>query len=96
LTGAFRRFYASGASADRAYGAGTGSRAALRSAMRRYAVGELAWLWSTGRRRWIPYTVIYELAKATGLQLGLRRDALARVRARAGRKRRHSGDTDLA
>jgi rhamnosyltransferase len=73
LAGAFRRFYASGASADRAYVAGKESHAALRSAMRRYAVGELKWLWTNGRRRWIPYTVVYELAKAAGLQLGLRR-----------------------
>ena len=33
----------------------------------------LRWLWSTGRRRWIPYTVVYELAKLAGLQLGLRK-----------------------
>jgi rhamnosyltransferase len=72
LGGAFRRFYASGASADRAYVAGGASRTALRRAMARYAGGELRWLWQTGQRRWIPYAVVYELAKATGLQLGLR------------------------
>jgi rhamnosyltransferase len=73
LRGAFRRFYASGASADRSYVAGDTSRRALRGAMRRYAVGELRWLWQTGQRRWIPYTVAYELSKWAGLQLGLRR-----------------------
>jgi rhamnosyltransferase len=73
LTGAFRRFYASGASADRAYVAGDTSRTALRRATRRYAREELQWLWQTGQRRWIPYTVIYELSKWAGLQFGLRR-----------------------
>ncbi|MFL5967744.1 MAG: glycosyltransferase family 2 protein [Gaiellaceae bacterium] len=73
ISGAFRRFYASGASAGRAYVSGDASRAALRHAMRRYAAGELRWLWQTKQRRWIPYTVLYELAKAAGLQVGLRR-----------------------
>jgi rhamnosyltransferase len=73
LRGAFRRFYDSGASAGRSYVAGEESRAALRRAFRRYAVGELRWLWRTGRRRWIPYAAVYELAKLAGLQLGLRK-----------------------
>jgi rhamnosyltransferase len=80
LRGAFRRFYDSGASAGRSYVAGEESRAALRRAFRRYAVGELRWLWRTGRRRWIPYAAVYELAKLTGLQLGLRKkDVTSRV-----------------
>ena len=78
LAGAFRRFYASGASADRAYVAGRASRSALRRALRRYAAGELGWLWRTGQRRWIPYSVVYELAKVAGLQLGLRHRRLPR------------------
>jgi rhamnosyltransferase len=73
LRGAFRRFYASGVSAERSYVAGDASRDALRRAMRRYAVQELRWLWQTGQRRWIPYTIIYEIAKAAGLQIGLRK-----------------------
>jgi rhamnosyltransferase len=78
LRGAFRRFYDSGASAGRSYVAGEESRAALRRAFKRYAVGELSWLWRTGRRRWIPYAVVYELAKLTGLQLGLRRKSVTK------------------
>ena len=78
LRGAFRRFYDSGASASRSYVAGGESRAALRRAFRRYAVGELSWLWRTGRRRWIPYAVVYELAKLTGLQLGLRKKSVTK------------------
>jgi rhamnosyltransferase len=73
LRGAFRRFYDSGASAGRSYVAGEESRAALRRAFRRYAVGEVRWLWRTGHKRWIPYAAVYELAKLTGLQLGLRK-----------------------
>ena len=44
----------------------------------RYAREELAWLWRTGQPHWIPYTVVYELAKFAGLQLGLRHDRLPR------------------
>jgi rhamnosyltransferase len=71
LLSALRRFFDSGASADRAYLAGeSGSKAALRSAAVRYATGELSWLWRTGQARWIPYTVVYETTKMVGLLLG--------------------------
>jgi len=73
VAAAFRRFFDSGASADRAYmSAERRSRQVLRGAAARYARGELAWLWRTGQRRWIPYTVLYEVAKFSGLQLGRR------------------------
>jgi len=75
---AFRRFFDSGVSAEHSYVEGDASRAALRRAGGRYAREELAWLWRTGRRRWIPYTVAYELAKFAGLQLGLRHRRLPR------------------
>jgi len=76
---AFRRFFDSGASADRAYLAGARPSArVLRRAAVRYARGELAWLWRTGRRRWIPYTAVYELAKFAGLQLGVRHPSIPR------------------
>jgi rhamnosyltransferase len=73
LTGAFKRFFDTGASADRGFLAG-GSAAskALRSEARRYAREELAWLVRTGRRRWIPYAAVYELGKFAGVQLGAR------------------------
>ena len=35
-------------------------------------LGELEWLWREGHRRWIPYAVVYELAKVAGLQIGIR------------------------
>ncbi|MFI4992223.1 MAG: glycosyltransferase family 2 protein [Solirubrobacterales bacterium] len=71
LGGAFRRFFDSGASADRAYLAGERESArALRAAAIRYARGELQWMWRTGQRRWIPYTVVYETTKMIGLLLG--------------------------
>jgi rhamnosyltransferase len=72
IRSAFRRFFDSGVSAEHAYVEGDESRAALRRAGSRYAREELFWLWRTGRRRWIPYAVVYELGKFAGLQLGLR------------------------
>ena len=72
VAGAMRRFFDSGASAERSYVDGAESSAALRKAGLRYAQGELTWLWTTGQRRWIPYTAVYELAKFAGLQLGRR------------------------
>ena len=73
---AFRRFFDSGVSAEHAYVEGDASRAALRRAGTRYAREELAWLWQSGQRRWIPYTAVYELGKFAGLQLGLRHHRL--------------------
>jgi rhamnosyltransferase len=75
---AFRRFFDSGVSAEHAYVDGDESRAALRRAGVRYAREELEWLWRSGQRRWIPYAAVYELAKFTGLQLGLRHERLPR------------------
>ena len=72
VAGALRRFFDSGASAERSYVDGSESKTALWKAGARYAQGELAWLWATGQRRWIPYAAVYELAKFAGLQLGRR------------------------
>ena len=89
MRSAFRRFFDSGVSAEHAYVEGDESRAALRRAGARYAQEELAWLWSSGRRRWIPYTVVYELGKFAGLQLGLRHHRLPRSARPAARVLRH-------
>lgn len=71
VVGVVRRFFDSGASAERSYvGTEAGARAALWKAGADYARGEIAWLWTTGQRRWIPYVAVYELAKFVGLQLG--------------------------
>jgi rhamnosyltransferase len=75
---AFRRFFDSGMSAEVSYVEGDASRTALRRAGARYAREELSWLWTSGQRRWIPYTVVYESAKYCGLQLGLRHERLPR------------------
>jgi rhamnosyltransferase len=72
LTTAFKRFFDTGASAERGFLAGPTSSAVLRGEALRYAREELAWLAQTGRRRWIPYTVAYELAKFAAVQLGAR------------------------
>ena len=82
---AFRRFFDSGVSAERSYAAGSGGSGALRRAGARYARGEVAWLWQTGQRRWIPYAAAYELAKFAGMQLGRRHRRLPH-----GLKRRFS------
>ncbi|GIU93811.1 MAG: rhamnosyltransferase [Gaiellaceae bacterium] len=77
IAGAFRRFFDSGATASRTYvGATRSSARALDRAAVVYARGELAWLWRTGRRRWIPYAAVYETAKLLGLQLGRRHERL--------------------
>ncbi len=71
LAGAFRRFFDSGASSDRAYMAGAQeSKRALRAAAIAYARGEVGWLWRTGQRRWIPYAGLYESTKMVGLLCG--------------------------
>lgn len=75
---AFRRFFDSGVSAEHSYVEGDESRAALRRAGTRYAREELAWLWRTKRRLWIPYAAVYETSKYVGLQLGLRHKRLPR------------------
>jgi glycosyltransferase involved in cell wall biosynthesis len=72
LTAAFKRFFDTGASAERGFLAGSASSSVLRGEAFRYAREELAWLARTDRRRWIPYAAVYELAKFLGLQFGAR------------------------
>lgn len=77
LSSAFKRFFDSGASADRAYLAGQrDSSRVLRRAAIRYARGEIGWLVRSGQLRWIPYTVLYELTKMAGLLIGARHERL--------------------
>lgn len=71
LSSAFRRFFDSGASSERAYmAAGRQSARVLRRAALRYAAGEFRWLSETGQRRWIPYAALYETTKMAGLVAG--------------------------
>ncbi len=67
---AFRRFFDSGVSAERAYLSERESGGALRANAFRYAKGELAWLARSGNALWIPYACVYELAKFAGLTVG--------------------------
>jgi glycosyltransferase involved in cell wall biosynthesis/SAM-dependent methyltransferase len=77
LRTAFRRFFDSGVSAERAYLAGGGqSTAVLRREALRYAREELAWMVRNGKAHWIPYAVLYELTKYAGLQLGAHHERL--------------------
>jgi len=73
LRTAFRRFFDTGASAERGFlGGGASSSKSLRREAFRYAREELAWLIRTGQRRWIPHAAAYELTKFLGLQIGAR------------------------
>jgi rhamnosyltransferase len=73
VTTAFKRFFDTGASAERGFLAGgAASSAVLRREAVRYAREELAWLQRTGQRRWIPYATAYEVSKFVGVQLGAR------------------------
>lgn len=68
---AIKRAFDTGVSADRGFLAGgSTSSAVFRREALRYGRKELAWLMRTGQRRWIPYTVTYELAKLLGVRLG--------------------------
>ena len=71
IASAFRRFFDSGVSAERAYlSRNRESARVLRAASARYAWGEIVWLVRTGQWRWIPYAAVYESAKLAGLLLG--------------------------
>jgi len=77
VTTAFKRFFDTGASADRGFLAGgPASAGVLRREALRYAREEIRWLARTGRSRWIPYAAVYELAKFLGVQLGARHERL--------------------
>lgn len=76
LKAAFRRFFDSGVSASRSYGGDEGSAAVLARRALAYGRGELGWLVRNGNARWIPYTLVYEAAKATGLALGMHHERL--------------------
>jgi rhamnosyltransferase len=77
LSSAFKRFFDTGASAERGFlSGGSASSAVLSGEAVRYAREELAWLVRTGQRRWIPYAAVYELAKFLGLQAGARHRTL--------------------
>ena len=68
---AFRRFFDSGASAERAYLAGAKPSArVLRRRAWRYAREEVRWMLREGEARRLPYTAVYELAKYVALTLG--------------------------
>jgi rhamnosyltransferase len=74
---AFKRFFDSGVSAERAYLAGgRPSAGVVRRRALAYAREEVRWLVANGHARWLPYAAVYELAKFAGLQLGTRHERL--------------------
>ena len=81
LARAFKRFFDSGVSASRAYLAGEEGelprasavgKSVLRDNALRYAREELRWLVRSRQMHWLPYTLVYELSKFLGLQMGIR------------------------
>jgi rhamnosyltransferase len=88
---ALRRFFDSGVSSRQSYIEGPASRRAIRRAAVRYGREEVAWLWSSGNRRWIPYAAVYECGKFVGLQLGLHHEHVPeRLKRRLGYYRRNA------
>jgi rhamnosyltransferase len=72
LVAAFKRFFDSGVSSERAYMADNAeSGKVLRRRALAYGWGEMRWLWSTHQRGWIPYATVYEATKMAGLVLGI-------------------------
>jgi rhamnosyltransferase len=83
LRTAFRRFFDSGASSGRAYMAGRSHSArVLLQVTGQYAQGEVAWLWQTRQRRWLPYAALYEATKMLGLLAGANHQRLPLVMSR--------------
>jgi rhamnosyltransferase len=72
MLAAFRRFFDSGVSSERAYMADNSeSGNVLRRRALAYGWGEIRWLWQTHQRGWIPYAIVYEASKMAGLLLGI-------------------------
>ena len=73
IESAFRRFFDSGVSSERAYLAGEAAASrVLRRAAAAYLRAEIGWLVRAGRAHWIPYALVYETSKLAGLMLGTR------------------------
>jgi len=73
LGSAFRRYFDQGVAAqDSMLREGRSSARALRGEGLRFVSNELRWLWRGGERRSIPYSVVYELTRYSGFQLGVR------------------------
>ena len=77
LPEAFRRYFDLGVSSEHtmlAEGAAASGR--VRRSGVEFVKDELKWLWSSGRRRWIPYTVAFEATRFIGFRLGTRYQSL--------------------
>jgi rhamnosyltransferase len=72
LGDALKRYFDQGAAAERSFMAGGRTApAAVRGDGVRFVRGELAWLWTSGHRRAIPYTLAHEATRFAGFQLGV-------------------------
>jgi len=87
LGDALKRYFDQGAAAERSFMAGDrSSPGAVRGDGVRFVRDELAWLWKSGRRSSIPYTLAHEVTRYAGFQLGVHhRRVPRRLRARISR-----------
>jgi rhamnosyltransferase len=72
LGSAFRRYFDQGVAAKTSVlREGRSSARAVRGEGLRFVAKELGWLWRAGERRSIPYSVVHELTRYSGFQLGV-------------------------
>jgi rhamnosyltransferase len=76
VASAFKRGFDTGVTANRGFLAGGRASAVFLRESFRYGRAELSWLVGTRKAHWIPYTILYELAKFIGVQFGSRHAAL--------------------
>jgi rhamnosyltransferase len=76
VASAFKRGFDTGVTANRGFLAGGRASAVFRRESLRYGRSELSWLVRTHKAHWIPYTIVYELAKFVGVQIGSRHSRL--------------------
>ena len=77
LASTFRRYFDQGAAAERTVlRAGPSSSRAVRSEGIRLVGRELAWMWRSGERRAIPYTIAWDATRYAGFRLGVHHRAL--------------------
>ena len=70
LADALKRYFDQGVAAERTFVVGGRSPRAVRGEGLAFVRRELGWLWRSGERAAIPYTVAHELTRYAGFQLG--------------------------
>ena len=79
LSGTFKRYFDQGAAAERSFMTdGRSSPRSVRGAGVDFVRGEMAWMWRSGKRSAIPYTVAHEVTRYLAFKLGTRHRWLPR------------------